>query len=168
MKKYFIAIIAIASIFVFGCQQLPTMTATVGGVSKNFMFRQTSKVVIPEVGDGMVILATTGIDSTDGEYMAIVIRGAEQKTYDLSVTLANGKTQCAAIYRPNDSTYYVAKSGSVTISSITSKKVSGSFSFEMVNKVIDTETFSVTNGKFEFLRYYEADIADLADIAIDF
>lgn len=168
MKKYLFLFAVVASVFIFSCNQVPSMTATVDGVSKNFMFRQSNKVAIPEVGDGMVILATTGADSTDGEYLVLLVRGAEQGTYDLSVALSNGKLQCEALYRPNDSTYYVAKSGSITITSITSKKVSGTFNLTLYNKVLESDIISITNGKFDYLRYFKADIADLADIALDF
>ncbi|MBN2663491.1 MAG: hypothetical protein JXR68_07555 [Bacteroidales bacterium] len=168
MKKYLFLLAVVASVFIFSCNQVPSMTATIDGVSTNFMFRQSNKVVIPEVGDGMVILATTGIDSTDGEYLVLLVRGADQGTYDLSTTLTNGKLQCEAIYRPNDTTHYVAKSGSITITSITSKKVSGTFNLTLTNKVLEADIINITNGKFDYLRYFEADIADLANIALDF
>jgi len=168
MKKYLFVLVVLSSVLFFSCQQLPTMTATVDGTAKNFIFRQTNKVTIPEVGDGMVIIATTNEDSTKGEYLAILVRGADQKTYDLSLTLANGKAQCAAIYRPNDTTNYFAKSGTITITSITSKKVSGTFSFVFANKVIETEIVNITNGNFEYLRYFNADLADIAELAFDF
>lgn len=166
-----LVVLVLSSSLFLGCKKLPTMTASVDGTSKNFVFRSTSKVGISDGLDGMVIIGTTGADQKDGEYLTLLIRGADIGTYDLAVQLSSSaKFQCEAIYRPNgdgDSTIYKGKSGTITITKMDSKYISGTFSFEMVNKALDTDTKSVTNGKFEDLRYFSASLSDIADAAFD-
>ncbi|MBN2890313.1 MAG: hypothetical protein JXL97_00465 [Bacteroidales bacterium] len=167
-----ILLVAIISTTLFtGCKKLPTMSATVDGTTKNFVFRSTSKVGITDGLEGMVIIGTTGADISNGEYLTLLIRGAEKGTYDLNVTItSDAKFQCEAIYRPggeNDTTVYKGTSGTITISEIDGKYISGSFSFEMTNKLLDSDKVNITNGKFEDLRYYSASLSDIADAAFD-
>ena len=147
------------------------MTATIDGASKNFVFRTNNKVGITDGLEGMVIIGTTGADRESGEYLALLIRGADIGTYNLDIALtSSAKFQCEAIYRPkggNDTTVYKAKSGTIVITEIDKKRVSGTFSFELVNKVLDTDVMNVTNGKFEDLRYYSTSLQDIADTAFD-
>ena len=164
-------VLVLTSTLFMGCTYHPTMTASIDGASKNFIFRSSSKVGVMEGLDGMIIIGTTGADRENGEYLTLLIRGAELGTYNLNVTLStSAKFQCEAIYRPgggNDTTVYKAKSGTITITKIDKKRVSGTYSFELINNVLDTDVLNVTNGKFEDLRYYSASLEDIADAAFD-
>ncbi len=171
MKK-FIFLAVLASTVLFGCKKVPTMTATVDGTAKNFIFRSTSKVGITDGLDGMVIIATTGADQKDGEYLTMLIRGADLGEYSLDATLStSAKFQCEAIYRPGgdgDSTIYKGKTGTITITKMDGKYISGTFNFSMWNSVLyDNDVKTVTNGKFENLRYFSASLQDIADTAFD-
>ena len=87
------------------------------------------------------------------------------------IELVDAKFQCEAIYRPggesDTTTIYKGKTGTITITEIDKKYVSGTFSFEMTNKLLDTDTKSITSGKFEDLRYFSASLSDIADAAFD-
>jgi len=179
MKLRILLVLFIAVIFSFNsCEKdedgniiFPSMTATVDGTAKNFIFRSTSKVGITDGLDGIVIIATTGAEQKDGEYLTMLIRGAKLGEYNLDIALSSSaKFQCEAIYRPGgdgDSTIYKGKTGTITITKMDEKYISGTFDFSMVNSVLDTETKTVSNGKFENLRYFSASLQDIADVAFD-
>lgn len=170
MKKInilFLFAVIISSALFTGCQKTPTMTASIDGASKNFLFRTTSKVGITDGLDGMIIVATTA----DEEYLALLVRGAEKGTYDLTVTLtSSAKFQCEAIYRPggaSDTTFYKGTSGSITISDIDKKHVSGSFDFQLKNSILDSDIINISSGQFTDLRYYSVALSDIAEAAFD-
>ncbi len=167
MKKLltlsFIAFIG-SIIFLTSCKQdLPSMSAKFDGTQKNFIFRQTTLGDVPAIGSGFIIIGTTGADLHDGEYLTLLIRGTEEKSYDLNVALSNSKFQCEAIYRPggdgDTSKVYAGKTGTITITKFDEKhkKISGTFSFTLVNKVLDTDIITVSEGKFENLNYAKID-----------
>ncbi len=175
MKKFKIFTLLLAVVisgsFFYGCDRdLPSMSAKIDGTDKNFIFRSSNKVTLPEVGEGMVIIGTTQA-KREGEYIAILIRGTEQKTYDLNVALDNGKLQCEVVYRPggegDDSKVYTGKSGTVTITEIDDKYISGTFEFELINKVLETDVINVNSGTFENLRYFKADLSSISESAFD-
>ncbi len=170
MKKItvFLALLSIVAVFLFdSCKKedLPSMNASFDGTSKNFLFRTSTRGSIPSVGEGFMIIGTTGADVTDGEYLTLLIRGVDVRAYNLSTTIIEGKFECEAIYRPGgegDTTLgvYYGKDGSISITKIDeeNKKVSGSFSFTLYNKLVATDVISITNGKFENLKYINASI----------
>jgi len=170
MKKYlvFTLLIAMVGSFVFfsSCKKetLPSMSASFDGTSKNFIFRSTTRGTVPTVGEGFIIIGTT-IDSQTGNYLTLLTRGVAAGTYSLDVALSDGKYECEAIYRPGGSgdttKVYVGKSGSITIAEVDeeNKTVSGTFSFTLVNKLLNTDVISVTNGTFENLKYINATLS---------
>lgn len=143
-------------------EDLPSMSAKLNNNVKNFIFRSTVMGGVPGVGDGFLIVGTTLKDSS-GEYIALLIRGTDVKSYSLNVALDNGKYQCEALYRQNGSNdtanVYIGKSGTITISDLDEKhkKVSGTFSMSMVNKNDASQTLNVTEGQFSNLSYVYLD-----------
>lgn len=164
MKK--ITLLAVVTLLVLGfssCKKdLPTMSAKLNDTLKNFVFRTTVMGGVPGVGDGFLIVGTT-LNADQGEYIALLIRGADEKSYSLNVSLDNGKYQCEALYRKNGSgdttNVYIGKSGTITITNLDEKhkKVSGTFSMSMVNKNDASKTLSVTDGQFSDLSYIVID-----------
>ena len=140
--------------------KLPSMSAKVDGIQKNFIFRSTTLGDVPALGEGFLIIATTGSDSTHGEYLALLVRGADKGSYDLDVAL-NGKYQCEALYRKrsDDSTTYIGKTGTITITDINKRKhkVSGTFNMTMVNKLLNTDQITISEGQFTNLFYAKID-----------
>jgi hypothetical protein len=154
-------LIGIIAISLSSCKKLslPSMNAKFNDSTKNFIFRTTFKGTVPTVGEGILILATTSSDLQHGEYLTLLIRGVEEKTYKLDVELSDGKYECGAVYRmkgENDTTnVYVGNSGTITITKIDTKnkKISGTFSFNLVNS--KNQTIKVTDGVFKNLLYQE-------------
>jgi hypothetical protein len=177
MKKnvnlFYLVLLFVGLISLNSCKEdLPSMSCTLGGESWVSTFRITTMGEI-DLGNGVggyLITATNGTDTdlTDGEYIAILIRGTDIKEYNLTVALQDGKYQCAIVYFPqglNVGTKYIGSSGSVSITEINDakKKISGTFSFELKNNALDTETKSIADGKFDNLKYSEPTVAlDLA------
>lgn len=163
--------VVISSTFFLGCKKTPTMSAKINGETKNFIFRSTNKVGITDGLEGIVLVATTGSGEGSGEYLTLLVRGANEGTYNLNVQISSeAKFQCEAIYRPGgetDTTTYKGTSGTINITKIDKKYISGTFSFEMRNKVSDSDVMQVTEGKFEDLRYYSTSLSDVADAAFD-
>lgn len=157
----------VSTVFLNSCNkdELPSMSSKINSTTKNFIFRATTKGDIEGIG-GFAIVGTTGTDLDDGEYLALLIRGIDVRTYDLTVTLSNNaKFECEAIYRPEvaegeTSKVYVAKSGTITITKIDEdkKKVSGTFTLTLQNKLIAEDVVTITDGKFENLLYTNASI----------
>jgi hypothetical protein len=167
MKKLslltFLAVLAMFFTITSCKQDLPSMSAKFDGTQKTFVFRQTTLGEVPAIGSGFIITGTTGADLSDGEYLTLLIRGTDEKSYDLNVALSNSKFQCEAIYRPggdgDTSKVYAGKTGTITITEFDEKhkRISGTFTFNLVNKVLDTDIISVTEGKFENLNYIKID-----------
>jgi len=156
----------VSTMFLNSCKKedLPIMTAKINNVSKNFIFRSTTKGAIDAI-EGVMIVATTGTDLEDGEYLTLLIRGADVKAYNLAVSLVNAKFECEAIYRPEvaegeTSKIYVGKTGNITITKIDEdkKKISGTFTMTLQNKLIADDVITITEGKFENLLYVNASI----------
>jgi len=171
MKKITLIVLIGAMILgISSCKKesLPTMTANMNGTETNFIFRSTTMGNIPGIGDGFLILGTT-LNATDGEYLALLIRDTEERAYSLSATLSGGKYECEALYRKDgkeDTTnVYIGQSGTITITKLDekNKKISGTFSLKMVNKLINDDTFDITEGQFSNLSYVKLD----ADIITD-
>lgn len=149
-------------------EELPTMSCKIDSKSWISTFRVTTmgEVDLGNGAGGYLVTATNGTDASlsDGEYLAILIRGTDTKEYSLSVALYEGKYECAVVYFPeglNVGTKYVGNTGSVEITDINDKKkkVSGKFSFEMKKSIAGTESgaeaISITDGVFENLKYSE-------------
>ncbi len=163
MKKLFSLLFILGLILsLASCkEELPSMSAKIDGVQKNFVFRSTTLGDVPGLGEGFLIIATTGSDSTHGEYLALLIRGADKGTYNLDAELTNGKFQCEALYRhsKDDSTTYIGKTGTITITDINKRKhkVSGTFNMTMVNKLLNSDQITISDGQFTNLLYMKID-----------
>lgn len=167
-----VATILVSSFFFTSCKKnsLPSMKASFDGTAKNFMFRSTIKGSVPKIGEGFVIIGRT-IDPNSGDYLTILIRGVDTKTYNLTTSIIEGKFECEAIYRINglddEGNTYVAKTGTVTISEINTKKdkISGSFQFDLVNKLVADKVIKVTEGEFKNLKFVKATLpTDIFDL----
>ncbi len=158
MKKINILLllaVVISSTMFVSCKKVPSMTAEVDGVQKNFILRTTNKVKLKDGVEGMGLLAFTGGSEANSEYIAIVVRGAKNGTYDLDVNLENPVLKCEAIYCPRDTTGTIYKGfkGSVTITEISKKYISGKFEFQVRDKLLDPEIKRITKGEFKDLKY---------------
>jgi hypothetical protein len=157
--------IAISTIFVFnGCKldELPSLVCKVDNTAWTSGFRETT-FGATDLGDGFLIVATTGTSVESGAYLTILVRGADVKTYDLAVALEGTKMQCSAVYFPNgiSGAKYIGKSGTVTITDVNTlnKKVSGTFNFTLSNSLSGANDIVITDGVFENLKYIKADIS---------
>jgi len=150
---------------------LPSMKASFDGSEKNFLFRSSFRGDVPNVGSGFIIVATTTSTIDEGEYLALFVRGIEEKTYNLEVALLEGKYECEALYRKGgekDTNIYVGSDGTIIIDKINEdkKKISGTFSFTLVNKDDPNKTIVVTEGVFNNLLYTNADLSLLNDFEL--
>lgn len=163
MKKIFITTLAILTIILTfsSCQKwtLPSMTAKLDGTEKNFIFRSTITGDIQSIGTGFLIVATTSSDIKSGEYITLLIRGDQEKEYNLQTSLTAGTYECEAIYREGGEgdtvNVFAGNAGTIIIDKIDTKnkKISGTFAFNLINKSNFNETITVTDGKFDNLLY---------------
>ena len=102
------------------------------------------------------IFVLTGT-STDGKILAVTIKGAEIGTYTSSTSIDSLSAQVGAAWRANGKNY-VSKEGRVEITKLdkTNKKISGTFSFKILNANDLAEQISVTSGKFDNLSYTQS------------
>ncbi len=130
------------------------LTCNIDGQAWTSLFRAT---VISD--SKITITATTGITQETGELLVITVFGTEQGTYQL----ASGEVECAAVYKKtataSSDDAYVAANGNVTITEIdtVNKRISGTFNFT-VTRI--TETFSISNGVFQGLKYTQSTSED--------
>ncbi len=168
MKKFLsltVLVMAVMLLSLPSCKKLalPSMKANFDTAQKNFIFRLTSKGNIPNVGNAFIIVATTSSDITNGEYLTLLIRGDQEKTYNLDAKLSDGKYECEAIYRKsgeNDTlNVYAGTKGTITVTKIDdkNKKISGTFAFTLMNTKDNSKTINVTDGTFENLKYSDID-----------
>jgi hypothetical protein len=97
--------------------------------------------------------------STDGEILAITVKGDQVGTYSSTTSMDSLNAQVGAVWKPSTSENYVSKSGTVKISEINTNdlKISGTYSFEVVNSTNINDIISITEGQFENLKYSESD-----------
>ncbi len=99
--------------------------------------------------------------STDGQVIVITVMGDATGTYTSSTAIDSLSAQVGAVWQPDASSpttnNYVSQSGTVTLSTVDTqnKKVSGTFSFDLVNTNLSTQK-SITEGKFTDLSYSES------------
>lgn len=169
MKKLSLVLLSvvIASIAIFSSckKENPAyMSAKINNVSKDFIFRITLRGGVENVFEGFMIRGTTGVDLSNGEYLTLLIRGVENKQYDLNVSLDGVRMQAAVVYRPKGSSdtslLYISKAGTITITGVDEKNntVSGTFSFTLVNKKDVNDQITITDGKFGNLKYTKASL----------
>jgi hypothetical protein len=117
-----------------------SMTAKVGGKLTNFAFVGAQQV------DLLGVMAIGG--SSDTENISITIADySGAKTYDIE------QNSVLAIYTKNsgidpDRDYYIGTKGSVTITSVTDKLITGTFMFEGDNLDVIADHKVITEGKF--------------------
>lgn len=145
---------------------LPSLTATIDGSEYKSLFRQTTRGTVFSDQEGFVILATNTASQSEGEFITIIVRGVEARTYDLSVSIYGGKGECGIYYKESagdESTQWSALSGSVTITNVDPVKhtVSGTFQFTLNKIGAPDQTKTITNGTFENLIYINADLSTL-------
>jgi len=154
-------------------ENLPSLTCKMDGTLWTSLVRVTT-LGATDVGDGFLIVATDGTSTTDGKYLALLIRGKEVNTYNLETKLVGGQLECAAIYMPDGygdatKTKYIGKSGTITITSIdeAKSKVSGTYSFVLQTDLAGTKKITITEGKFSNLSYLKATVpsVSVADFA---
>lgn len=159
MKNILILLsVAILAIFTFSCDKEDvedtvaslsdaTMTATVNDTAWTTATRVTKLFDSPV--ETFVITGT----SLEGKIMAITIKGTEAKTYTTSTSIDSLSAQVGAAWRANSKNYF-SKNGTVQLTKVdkTNKKISGTFSFNMISTT-DLEGFPVVSGTFKDLSY---------------
>ncbi len=155
-------LIVLSVVFLNSCRKdQPYLTCKINGKEFTSLFRVSYRGNLPVVGESFLITATDGAVVTEGQYLTMLIRGVQEKDYNLDVELTNGVYQAAAVYKPkgkNDttSTYkYYGVSGHITLTKVDEKhkKISGTFEFTLKNKLGDV--VKITEGKFENLSYIQ-------------
>ena len=135
---------------------LDKMTATIDGQQWSSVAR-VATYTSTEAGDIITITATSGVTAATGEFLNLIIRGSELRTYDLTITLVGSEFECTANYKPDASgtDIYTGQSGTITLTKFDSvnKKISGTFSFTVAKVGELTTTKQITNGTFTDLVY---------------
>jgi len=99
--------------------------------------------------------------STDGQVIVITVMGDTTGTYTSSTSIDSLSAQVGAVWQPDASSptedNFVSQSGTVTLTTVDTEnlKVSGTFSFELINTNLSTQK-SITEGKFSDLSYSES------------
>lgn len=150
MKK--VGLVLLAMMLIMSCDEddiaelLPSMSATIDGTDWSASIRSTVST------DDVIVITGT---STVGEVIAVTVLGTSEGTYELSLT----DQECSALYKAtvNASTddTYVSATGTVVITELdtSSKKVSGTFSFTMLQGL--STTMTISEGEFSNLSYTE-------------
>ena len=100
-------------------------------------------------------MLVTGV-STEGKTIAVFINGNSEGTYDLAPL--DGETDAISLYRvttDQDTINYYSTGGSVTISSKTDNRISGTFNFVAAKNT--SESINITEGTFENVIYKSVD-----------
>ena len=107
---------------------------------------------------GLHTFVITGT-STSGRVLAITVKGETTGTFTSSTDINDPSAQVGAVWKPSSSLNYVSKSGSITISEIntTDSKLTGTFSFEMVNTSDISDVISIASGKFDNIKFSVSD-----------
>ena len=129
-----------------------SMTATVNDTAWTSVTRVTKNYT------NLNTFVITGT-STDGKVIAVTVKGNEVGTYTSSTSIDSASAQVGAIWKPSSSLNYVSKNGNVKITDIntTDLRISGTFSFEVVNSSDLNDSFEITSGKFENVKYSVSD-----------
>jgi hypothetical protein len=140
MKKLFPVLLILVSLI--SCEKdsaLPTkMSAFINGDS----WKSVTQISLVQSGT----LSITGTD-LQGRIIEIVVHGDTKGTYNLSLA----EQQCACVYKasisasPEDA--FASVTGSVTLTSISSTAVSGTFDF-VCKKSLASESVEIKSGQF--------------------
>jgi len=158
MRKLFIISALLTIIFATSCTKeiaeeiapmvtSASMTATINDTTWTSLTRVTKHY------SNTHLFLITGTDA-NGKVIAITIRGDQKGTYTSSTSIDSLNAQVGAVWKPN-SNEYLSNSGTVTITDIntTDLKISGTFSFNIVNSANLSDAIEVKNGKFTNLTY---------------
>lgn len=134
------------------------MSAKVGGVD------WTSLTQVTTIQSNKIHIIGT---STSGTIIELTTMGIEAKKYDLNISLfdTSRSASCEALYKTSISAsisdFYIAKKGSIEISSVdaTEKRVSGIFNFTLYKlnaaDSVVMDSISIKDGIFMNLKYTE-------------
>ena len=102
--------------------------------------------------------------STSGKVLAITVRGEQVGTYNSSTSIDSASAEVGVVWKPSTSLNYVSKSGTVHITDINTSesRISGTFNFEVVNSSDLADTYNITEGKFDNVKYSESDSSKVA------
>jgi len=168
MKKGFSLLflgLLISLTFLNSCtkETLPSLNCKIDGTLWSSLVRVTT-MGATDVGDGILIVATDGLSTTEGKYLSMLIRGNTVKDYDLAITLVGGQLECTALWAPSglastEGKKYYGKSGKISITKIDTenKLITGTYSF--VLSTTGGELVTITDGKFANLKYINAAIS---------
>ena len=161
IKLFGLALLVVGLMISVGCKKeyIPSLTCKVAGTEYTSVIpRTTTKGGISDWNkEGFVIVTTDAI--TNGKFLTLLVAGSEAKEYALEPAILEAKAGCSVVYNPggegDTTSKYMGKSGKLTITSIDDeeKRVSGTFSFEMVNTSDITNTLSITEGVFTDLKF---------------
>ena len=164
MKKYYIII----SIIMFGIiatsctkENAEEIAPLITQASMSANIDDTTWTTITRVTKhytGLHTFVITGT-STSGRVLAITVKGETTGTYTSSTDINDPSAQVGAVWKPSSSVNYVSKSGTVTFSEINSSdsKLTGTYSFEMVNTNDITDVINIESGKFDNIKFSVSD-----------
>ncbi len=98
--------------------------------------------------------------STEGQVIAITIKGETEGTYTSSTAIDSLSAQVGCVWQPDASSptedNFISKSGEVVVTSLDTveKRISGTFKFDMINTNLSA-TKTIREGKFSNLKYSE-------------
>jgi hypothetical protein len=166
MRKFFSILMATAVLFSFSaCDEDTDITTLLGKMSAKIdgtAWSVSATEVSGNLGGVTAVLAQekfliTGT-SSEGKTVIILINGTNaNQAYDLSPL--EGETGAATVYRNSvddaEADSYFSTMGSVTITSKTDNRISGSFYFTAAKSTSDV--IQITEGKFDNVIYIKAD-----------
>ena len=171
IKFFGLGVLLLSLLFAVGCKKdkPASMSCKIDGTEFNTLIRKTTKGDISDWGKGgFLIVGTDGISISDGKYLTLLTAKTDEADYALNLDIFNAKAGCSVVYNAGgedggDADKYTGTSGTLTITEIIDdgddKLVSGTFSFELTNVEDLTKKMSITEGKFEYLKYTEASIS---------
>lgn len=136
---------------------LDKMSADIDGQTWNSAFRISTYTETEGGTSFFTITGTNGASAETGEYLNLIIRGNEVKSYNLSVTLVGGEFECTANYKPSASgnEVYTGTQGTISLTKVDleNKKISGTFNFTVAKTGEPSVTKQISNGEFNDLTY---------------
>jgi hypothetical protein len=149
-NKIFIVLVALSMVFTFGgCKK--TSEELFGSISAQINSEPWNSTLAAQAAfQYSNYITILGID-LQGKEVYLVIKGTTAGTYTLAIL--QGTTTTGAAFRvpvtgTNNKTEYISSAGSITITSITDNRISGTFQFTAATTTAPITTVQVTNGTF--------------------
>jgi len=169
MKKtvLFLSIIALI-VFSISCKKetVDEVAPLITTASMTATVNDTAWTSVTRVSKNYTNLNTFVITGTssDGKVIAVTVKGEQVGTYTSSTSIDSLNAQVGAVWKPNSSLNYVSKNGTVKITDINTSdlRISGTFSFEVVNSSDLNDSFGITSGKFDNVKYSVSDSSKVA------